>query len=53
MDDLRKQELKTHLILKGQKYLFLKNDKNMTPSQKTQRDMSLEALPRLGAAYRL
>lgn len=53
MDDLRKQELKTHLMLKGQKYLFLKNDKNMTASQKNQRDISLEALPKLGAAYRL
>jgi transposase len=53
MDDLRKQELKTHLMLKGQKYLFLKNEKNMTVSQKSQRDISLEALPRLGKAYRL
>ncbi|MCP9769390.1 hypothetical protein EGI22_15910 [Lacihabitans sp. LS3-19] len=38
MDYLRKQELKTHLMFKGQKYLFFKNVKNMTVSQKLQRD---------------
>jgi transposase len=53
MDDLRKEELKSHAILKGQKFLFLKNDNNLTIKQQIQKNISLETLPRLGKAYRL
>jgi transposase len=53
MDDLRKEELKSHAILKGQKFLFLKNDNNLTIRQQIQKNISLETLPRLGKAYRL
>jgi len=53
MDDLRKKERKEHLMLKGQKYLFLKAEENLNAYQLALRDLSLEALPTLGEAYRL
>ena len=53
MDDLRKQEVKKHHILKGQKYLFLRGEKNLKAYQVHLRDLSLETLPTLGEAYRL
>jgi transposase len=53
MDDVRKHEVKKHAILKGQKYLFLKSEKNLLDYQLALRDLSLETLPGLGEAYRL
>jgi len=53
MDDLRKQEVKQHHILKGQKYLFLRGEQNLKGLQILLRDLSLETLPKLGEAYRL
>jgi transposase len=53
MDDLRKQEVKKHAMLKGQKYLYLKGEKNLKDYQVALRDLSLETLPILGEAYRL
>ena len=53
MDDLRKQEVKKHHILKGQKYLFLRGEQNLKGFQILLRDLSLETLPKLGEAYRL
>jgi transposase len=53
MDDLRKQEVKKHAMLKGQKYLFLKAEKNLQDYQVALRDLSLETLPILGEAFRL
>ena len=53
MDDLRKQEVKQHHILKGQKYLFLRGEKKLKDHQVMLRDLSLETLPKLGEAYRL
>lgn len=50
MDDVRKQEVKKHAILKGQKYIFLKSEKNLLDYQVALRDLSLETLPRLGEA---
>lgn len=53
MDELRKKEVKKHDMLKGQKYLYLKAEKNLKAYQVMLRDISLEALPTLGEAYRL
>ena len=53
MDDYRKQEVKQHHILKGQKYLFLRGDQNMKAFRIALRDLSLETLPKLGEACRL
>ena len=50
MDDLRKQEVKKHHILKGQKYLFLRGEQNLKAYQVHLRDLSLETLPKLGEA---
>ena len=53
MDDVRKKELRLHQILKGHKYLFLKNNKNLNAAQKQDRNELLEVLPTIGQAYRL
>jgi transposase len=53
MDKIRKLELKEHEILKGHKYLFLKNNKNLSASQKQERETLIELLPTIGEAYRL
>ena len=53
MDEVRKRELKVHEILKGHKYLFLKNNKNLTARQKQDREQLIELLPTIGEAYRL
>jgi transposase len=46
VDEVRKSEAKQQDLLRGQKYIFLKNRKNLTESQlKTLR--SLESMPRL------
>ena len=53
MDTVRKAERKEHDILKGHKYLFLKNNVNLSARQKQQRDELIELLPNIGKAYRL
>jgi len=50
---VRKKELRLHQILKGHKYLFLKNNKNLSTNQKRDRNELLEVLPNIGNAYRL
>lgn len=51
MDTLRKQERKEHDILKGHKYLFLKN--NLTGKQEENLAELITLLPTLGEGYRL
>lgn len=53
MDEVRKAERKEHDILKGHKYLFLKNNANLSAKQKQQRNELIELLPTIGKAYRL
>jgi len=53
MDEVRKLEKREHDILKGHKYLFLKNSTRLSAQQKQQRDELLELLPNIGNAYRL
>jgi len=53
MDTVRKTELRLHHQLKGHKYLFLKNESNLSNRQKQQRNDLLELLPTVGNAYRL
>jgi len=53
MDEVRKAERKEHHILKGHKYLFLKNNVNLSAKQKQQRDELIELLPNIGKAYQL
>jgi transposase len=45
VDDVRKQEAQTQAILKGSRYVFLKNEKNLTDSQRQQRQEL--SMPRL------
>lgn len=53
MDTVRKAERKEHDILKGHKYLFLKNNANLSAKQKQQRNELIELLPTIGKAYQL
>ena len=53
MNKLRILEQKEHALLKGQKYTFLKNPKNLTENQKLKLDESINLYPALGNAYRL
>ena len=53
MDQVRKNEYRIHMELKGHKYLFLKANKNLSNKQRTQRNELLELLPIIGEAYRL
>jgi transposase len=52
MDEVRKKERIQHQLLKNHRYTFLKNEKNLTPNQKEQRNEILELLPIIGEAYR-
>jgi transposase len=53
MDDLRKTERRHHEQLKGSKYVFLKNQKNLTAKQKDWKFDLIESFPKLGEAVRL
>jgi transposase len=53
MDKVRKAERKEHDELKGQKYVFLKNPKNLTDKQQESLSNLIELYPILGKAYRL
>jgi transposase len=53
MNKLRILEQKEHALLKGQKYSFLKNPKNLTEKQKLKLDETINLYPNLGNAYRL
>lgn len=53
MDEVRKQQRREHKILKGHKYTFLKNNKNLSIKKKEERNDLIELLPILGKAYRL
>ena len=53
MDEVRRLEKKEHDILKGHKYLFLKNNAGLSAKQKQQRNELIELLPTVGKAYRL
>ena len=53
MDDVRKLERINHDAIKGYKYVFLKNYKNLTGYQKGELSKLIELYPVLGTAYRL
>jgi transposase len=53
MDTVRKAERKDILELKGHKYLFLKNDRNLNENEKASKYYFLSYYPKLGEAYRL
>lgn len=53
MDKVRKEERRKHKELKGHKYTFLKNNKNLTKNQKSEKEELIELYPQLGEAYRL
>jgi len=53
MDDVRKLERRSHQLLKGHKYTFLKANKRLSDRQRKERDELLELYPVLGEAYRL
>jgi len=53
MNKLRILEQKEHALLKGQKYSFLKNPKNLNEKQKVKLDETIQLYPALGNAYRL
>jgi transposase len=53
MDEVRKQERRRHVALKGHKYTFLKSPKQLTEAQSVQRHALIELYPQLGEAYRL
>lgn len=52
-DELRINEAKSHSLLKGHKYLFLKANKNLSARQKEDRLNLITLLPNIGEAYRL
>jgi transposase len=52
MDKLRKLERREHELLKGHKYTFLKNQKNLTQKQKRTKFELMELFPKLGEAVR-
>lgn len=53
MDEVRKRERKEHDALKGHKYIFLKNRKNLSNRQKDDLYNLIQDFPTLGEAYRL
>jgi transposase len=53
MDKVCRLERREHDALKGHKYTFLKDDKNLNAGQKTKRDERVQLYPTLGEAYRL
>ena len=53
LDTVRKLERKEHELLKGHKYTFLKNQKNLTDDQKQAKFKLMELYPALGDAVRL
>jgi len=53
MDELRKAERRQHTELKGSKYIFLKNQKNLTSKQRYMKFELSESFPKLGDAVRL
>jgi transposase len=53
MDDLRKVERHHHEKLKGSKYIFLKNQQNLTDKQRLLKFDLTESFPKLGEAVRL
>ncbi len=53
MDELRKEERRKILELKGSKYIFLKNDNKLTKRQAVTKHHLLSSYPRLGEGYRL
>jgi transposase len=52
-DELRIAEAKSHSMLKGHKYVFLKSNKNLSDRQKEDRHNLITLLPNIGEAYRL
>lgn len=52
LDKLRKLERKEHELLKGHKYTFLKNQKNLTAKQKRSKFELMEIFPKLGDGVR-
>jgi transposase len=53
IDELRKTERSQHEALKGTKYIFLKNQKNLTSKQRSIKFDLIESFPKLGEAVRL
>ncbi len=53
MDDVRKLERKEHKELKGYKYIFLKNNENLTDKRRASLNELITLFPTLGEAYRL
>lgn len=53
MDEVRKAERKEIAELKGHKYLFLKNNRDLTEKQKESKYYFLSSYPSLGESYRL
>ena len=53
MDKVRKAERKEHDALKGQKYTFLKNRKNLSDKQEKALAEMIQLYPTIGEAYRL
>jgi transposase len=53
MDQVRKNERREIFELKGNKYLFLRNDKHLTKEQRENKFYLLAAYPKLGESYRL
>jgi len=53
MDELRKAERHKHNELKGSKYIFLKNNKNLTSRQRSLKFELVENFPKLGEGVRL
>jgi transposase len=53
VDDLRKTERRNHDQLKGNKYVFLKNQKNLNERQRQIKYELIEAFPTLGEGVRL
>ena len=53
MDKVRKAERKEHDALKGQKYTFLKNRKNLSDKQEKALAEIIQLYPTIGEAYRL
>lgn len=53
MDELRKTERKHHNELKGCKYVFLKNQRNLSLKQRSLKFELVESFPKLGEGVRL
>jgi transposase len=52
-DELRIIEARSHKMLKGHKYVFLKANKSLSDRQKEDRNNLITLLPNIGEAYRL